>query len=543
MSRLPLERLVHVFYSELYYIGALVFDPVPYATQFIYYMNRCIIISNGCLESEGLLNVRMYLMANGFGKECLGSVKLYSSIICLTLFFSLIKPLGSLAESFSAQSFSYQGRLAKPSGGLYLETIDIVSGIYDPSGTCLLYEEVQQGLDLSVTGGFFAIQVGSAVGAAKRSTRDPGTSMSEIFTNLQLSGRTPSANCPAGYLPSPGDNRKLRVTVTPHSTGIPAQLAPDHEIVSQPSSWVAQTLQGLTPSDFIRVAGGISNQQNVSLATLIVLTGSGDASALHHHDSFYVKLGSALSPTNLGSSAFTTDRMGIGTSAPSRDLDFGGTQNRTIGVDRNSVDVSGSSLTIVVGGAGSNSLNKSGGGLNLSSGTSTGTGYSEIHFDTASAGVLGNQSNLPSTKMVLDGEGRLGIGTLIPVAQLDVVPALSSIKGVVVRARAGQSGNLLELQDNLGNNLSYFDANGNLFLASGPTSPNQACTKSYVDSAIAGSVSGVSSFNSRTGSVTLNTSDVTSALGFIPVSRAGDRYLKVRGWFDCIRVSVECGPA
>ena len=64
---------------------------------------------------------------------------------------------------------------------------------------------------------------------------------------------------------------------------------------------------------------------------------------------------------------------------------------------------------------------------------------------------------------------------------------------------------------------------GPLSLPGAPSAPNHAVTKAYVD-AVAGSNSGadVDSFNSRTGNVTLLSSDVTGALGYTPVNKAGD---------------------
>ncbi len=61
---------------------------------------------------------------------------------------------------------------------------------------------------------------------------------------------------------------------------------------------------------------------------------------------------------------------------------------------------------------------------------------------------------------------------------------------------------------------------GALTLSGNPTANLHAATKQYVDSMIAGS--GVTSFNTRTGAVTLTYGDVTTALTYAPVNRAGD---------------------
>jgi len=60
---------------------------------------------------------------------------------------------------------------------------------------------------------------------------------------------------------------------------------------------------------------------------------------------------------------------------------------------------------------------------------------------------------------------------------------------------------------------------GALVLAADPASAMQAATKQYVDASFA---SGATSFNGRTGAVSLTSGDVTGALTYAPVNRAGD---------------------
>src|SRR4051812_41745464 len=67
------------------------------------------------------------------------------------------------------QSFTYQGRFYNAARTAPLsDVVDVVLGIYDPTGTCLLYEESQSNIDLTGTNGLFAVQVGSIQGDAKR---------------------------------------------------------------------------------------------------------------------------------------------------------------------------------------------------------------------------------------------------------------------------------------------------------------------------------------------------------------------------------------
>jgi len=62
---------------------------------------------------------------------------------------------------------------------------------------------------------------------------------------------------------------------------------------------------------------------------------------------------------------------------------------------------------------------------------------------------------------------------------------------------------------------------GALTLSQAPSTDLMAATKKYVDDSIAGSVAGVATFNTRTGAVTLLSSDVTTALSYTPFNQAG----------------------
>lgn len=67
--------------------------------------------------------------------------------------------------------------------------------------------------------------------------------------------------------------------------------------------------------------------------------------------------------------------------------------------------------------------------------------------------------------------------------------------------------------------------------AAGGTNNTQIATTAFVQAAIAALGSGVASFNGRTGAVTLNSGDVTGALGFTPPNKNGDVFTAGM-WFD-----------
>jgi hypothetical protein len=425
---------------------------------------------------------------------------------------------GASRAGTNAQTFTYLGRFMNAAGTAPLsDVLDITFSVYDPGTSCLLYEETVTGVDVTASQGVFSTQVGSALASSKRTAGDPGLTMAAVFSNR--GSLTGSAGC--SYVPAAGDHRVLRVKVVPYSTHIATTLTPDQTISSVPQSQTAETVQGLGPTDFIQAAAGVSGQANVSLSTLQSLTGGGEASTLHHHDSRYVKTGAGATPANLGTSAYTSGSFGIGVSSPTTDLAFGGNSSRTIQVERNSSGV-GTVLSIIAGGAQSGIANQNGGTLVLSGGIATGSGGSNISFNTASAGTPGTVDTAPSTKMTLTSAGRLGVGTANPGAMLEVDSSGSTILGAIFKGAAGQSADLVQVRNSAGTVLASFDSGGYLTLPGDPTSNLQACTKQYVDSAVSSVVAGVSSFNTRTGAIVLSSSDVTTALTYTPLNNSSD---------------------
>ncbi len=209
--------------------------------------------------------------------------------------------LGALAADNPSQ-LTYQARLlnAAGTGALLDSNVTVRFQIYNPAGTCLLYEEQHTSIDTNATQGLVSLNVG----AGTPTGANPGLSMRTIFANggteIRASG---SAGCAPGFTPAGGDSRRLRVTVTPNA-GTPMTLSPDKTLASVPYAWSAETVQGLTPSNLIQATGNTS-QSTVGLLTNENGGAADDASSLHHHDSLYARLNSNASQ-NLGSGGIAT---------------------------------------------------------------------------------------------------------------------------------------------------------------------------------------------------------------------------------------------
>jgi len=114
--------------------------------------------------------------------------------------------------------------------------------------------------------------------------------------------------------------------------------------------------------------------------------------------------------------------IALGTSSASYLLSLDGQSARTIGMQRDyTASTAGQSLTLQAGGAVTSGSNLNGGNLVLTSGVSTGTGTSQIQFQTF-PGTVGTATsdNTAATAMTITGAGNVGIGTTGPGQLLEV---------------------------------------------------------------------------------------------------------------------------
>ncbi len=143
--------------------------------------------------------------------------------------------------------------------------------------------------------------------------------------------------------------------------------------------------------------------------------------------------------------------IGLGVLAPSEALSFNGDATRRIIMERNLVaNTAGNTFMLRSGGATVGATDKNGGTLYLISGTSTGTGSSNIGFVTAAGGVAGTGDNPLTQKMVVLGNGNVGIGTGNPYANLSVTrssaaPPASSGTATTAIGRFEAQNNVLDI--------------------------------------------------------------------------------------------------
>jgi hypothetical protein len=152
---------------------------------------------------------------------------------------------------------------------------------------------------------------------------------------------------------------------------------------------------------------------------------------------------------SVGGTNYFGGNVGIGTTLPTSNLSFSGNSAISIGMEREAIaNTAGNNLTLKAGAATSGSTDKNGGNLILSAGTATGTGTSSIQFQTALAGGgTGTTDKIPTTAMVIDSAGRVGIGTSAPTSLLEVNGPVNLIGGAHFSNSVGANGLLNAFMD------------------------------------------------------------------------------------------------
>lgn len=175
----------------------------------------------------------------------------------------------------------------------------------------------------------------------------------------------------------------------------------------------------------------IGNTADATSATLTNATAIG-----------YNALVSANNSLVLGGSGANLIRVGIGVPAPTEAVSLEGTASKKIWMERHTTaNSAGNDLTMQSGGATSGATDKNGGNMIVSSGTSTGTGSSDVIFQTPTASVSGTTDNAPSTKLIIKGNGKVAVGNVTPNTTLDVNGDLA-LRGGTYAAANGVNSNI-----------------------------------------------------------------------------------------------------
>ncbi|MEO8149592.1 MAG: hypothetical protein ABI723_18280 [Bacteroidia bacterium] len=198
-----------------------------------------------------------------------------------------------------------------------------------------------------------------------------------------------------------------------------------------------QCLNALTTGNNNTASGYTAGSTNTTGSNNTFIGSNADATAVGLTNATAIGFNAKVTTNNsmvLGGLGANLVNIGVGISSPTNALSFDGTAARTIWMERNTTAATaGFSITVQAGGAYSTGTNLNGGDLNLSSGTSTGTGSSNIFFKVATAAASGSADNAPATKMTILGSGFVGVGTTSPVSTFDVQGSI----GHTVRITSG----------------------------------------------------------------------------------------------------------
>ncbi|WP_413612353.1 tail fiber domain-containing protein [Bdellovibrio sp. HCB-110] len=169
-----------------------------------------------------------------------------------------------------------------------------------------------------------------------------------------------------------------------------------------------------------------------------------------------------------------------------------GSFSRTLGVER-AGSGAGKDLTISAGHAPLASSNTSGGDVVISSGNGFGSAGSNIYIKTSTPGASGSTENVTSTKMVILGNGNVGIGTNSP----NINGAAST--GTIVTVKGSSADGGLELASGAADGnavsngfLSFVKSNNTI-----PTDKRIALIRSFTDGTTANDRGGALTFSTR----------------------------------------------
>lgn len=169
--------------------------------------------------------------------------------VATTLSFALTMLLSFLTHA-AAMYTTYQAKIIKPDGTpLESSSVNFRFTILDPSGSCILYTENFNAINMSDSGGLVYFSLGSGI---KTFPTSGTTGFSDVFDN-QVTSLSCETGGPVSYTPAANDLRKI---VMQFYDGSGWQTLPAMTINHVPYAMYAQSsarLNGKTDLDFVQV--------------------------------------------------------------------------------------------------------------------------------------------------------------------------------------------------------------------------------------------------------------------------------------------------
>ncbi|WP_413943352.1 tail fiber domain-containing protein [Bdellovibrio sp. HCB-162] len=166
-----------------------------------------------------------------------------------TYFISILLFVSSWAMA-SPSLFTYQGRILKADGqALEFNNVSFIFEVTNPNGTCVIYREQKDGINMVNSKGVFDVPIGSGT---KLFPTDPFYSLLDAFNNSKTHDCVGGATYPA----QSGDIRLLKVQF--HDGSGWKVISPSNEIRTVPFSAYAQSAERLgtrTEADFVLKTG------------------------------------------------------------------------------------------------------------------------------------------------------------------------------------------------------------------------------------------------------------------------------------------------
>lgn len=438
------------------------------------------------------------------------------------------------------QTFSLDGQLfSDPAGTTPLNDPNIAFRIQilSEDKSCILYEE-SQSTSTAASKGFFSVQVGSSTGSTKRTVTDPGRTMVEVFSNLlPVTGKSVATGTPCVVTAVGGNRRYVRMIIAPSTLGSTERtLSPDLNVDSVPNAVVAEraeSIQGVRKDALLQVntaSGVVLSQAN--LENLFSNSTRFDAlkSVVDGTSTVYMRSSSttgAQLPIIAGAPGTTPSAGSIWYDSGDQLLKFQttvGTQILSTGTNSitsltGEVTASGpgAAAATVVSVGGSTAANIHAATLLSNGATETNTATAIVRRD-GTGGFLAGNVNVASSRLRDSGSNYV---------TLDAPTTVTSNYGLTFPAAVGAAGQTLVTTDTSGT-LAWTTPLSTSTSFSGDVSGTASTTSVDKIKGTAVTVTGIATGNylRYNGTAWVNSGlvagDVTTALTYTPVNRAGD---------------------